>query len=84
MVIHTNRNKDWKYKIKAVNKGGGYQLKFLGKLNLKIGVYQKAPPIGGTFGEVLESLHLSRAARRPLPYMGIIRSELNLAPNPPK
>ena len=29
--------------------------KFLGKLGLKIGVYQKAPPKGGTFGGVPES-----------------------------
>ena len=29
---------------------------------MEIGVYQKAPPIGGYFGEVLESLHLLRLA----------------------
>ena len=37
--------------------------KFLGKLSLGIGVYQKAPPVGGSFGEVSESLHLLRSAR---------------------
>ena len=48
----------------------------LGKLGLEIGVYQKAPPIGGTFGEVSESLCLSRAARRPRPYMGGARAPI--------
>ena len=47
--------------------GGGGQPKFLGKLGLEIGVYQKAPPKGGSFGEVLESLHLLRSAQRPRP-----------------
>ena len=42
--------------------GGGVQPKFLGKLGLEIGVYQKAPPIGGSFGEISQSLHLLRAA----------------------
>ena len=32
--------------------GGRVQPKCLGKLCLEIGVYQKAAPIGGTFGEV--------------------------------
>ena len=32
------------------------QPKFVGKLGLEIWVYQKAPPIGGNFGEVSESL----------------------------
>ena len=31
----------------------------MGKLGLEIGVYQEAPLIGGTFGEVSESLRLS-------------------------
>ena len=31
---------------------GIYFDQFLGKLNLEIGVYQKAPPIGGTFGDI--------------------------------
>ena len=42
--------------------GGGVQPKFL-----ELEVYQKAPPIGGSFGEELESLHLLRSARRPRP-----------------
>ena len=41
--------------------------KFLGKLDFEIGVYQKAPPIGGTFGEVSESPRLSGSARRARP-----------------
>ena len=41
-----------------------FNLIFLGKHGLGIGVYQKAPPIGGTFGEALESLRLLRTARR--------------------
>ena len=46
---------------------GGVHPKFLGKLDLEIGVYQKAPPIGGTLGEVSESPRLSGSARRPRP-----------------
>ena len=45
--------------------GGGVQPEFLGKLGVDMGVYQKSPPIGVSFGEVSESLHLLRAARRP-------------------
>ena len=42
--------------------------KFFGKVDLEIiGVYQKAPPIGGTFGEVSESPRLSGSARRARP-----------------
>ena len=41
---------------------GGVQPRFLGKLGFEIGVYQKAPPIGGSFGEVSESLHLLHSA----------------------
>ena len=33
--------------------GGGVQPKFLGKLGLELGVFQKAPPIGRSFGKVL-------------------------------
>ena len=41
----------------------GVQPKFLGKLGLEIGVYQqKTTHIGGSFGEVSESLHLLRSA----------------------
>ena len=47
--------------------GGGVQPKFLGKLGLEIGVDQKAPPNGGSFGEVSESLHFLRSVRRPRP-----------------
>ena len=47
-----------KFRIQAINFLRGVQPKFLGKLVLEIGVYQKAPPIGGTFGEVSESLRL--------------------------
>ena len=49
-------------KLKNLNGGGGaVQPTFLGK-----SVYQKAPPIGGSFGEVSESLQLLRSARRPV------------------
>ena len=41
---------------------GGVHPKFLGILDFEIGVYQKAPPIGGTFGEVSESPRLSGSA----------------------
>ena len=46
--------------------GGRVQPKFLVKLGLEIqiGVYQKASPIGRTFGDVSESLRLLRSARR--------------------
>ena len=47
--------------------GVGGQPKFLGKLGLMIEVYQKNPPIGGSFGAVLDSLHLLRSARWPRP-----------------
>ena len=40
-------------------------LKFLEKLDLEIGDYKKALPIGGSSGEVSESLHLLRSVRRP-------------------
>ena len=46
--------------------GGEVHPNFLGKLDLEIGVYQKAPPIGGTFGEISESLRISLPAQRPL------------------
>ena len=46
----------------ALRGGGGVQPKFFGKLGLEIGVFQKAPPIGGSFVEVSESLHLLRSA----------------------
>ena len=48
-------------------RGVGVQTKFLGKLGLEIGAYQKALPIGGSFGEISGSLHLLRSARRPRP-----------------
>ena len=39
-----------------------FQPKFLGKLGSEIGFTKKAPPIGGSFGAVSESLHLLRPA----------------------
>ena len=59
--------------------GGGGQPKFLGKLGLELGVFQKAAPIGGSFGEVSESLHDSRARKWALP-----GAQFNYAPHLPK
>ena len=59
------------------------QPKFLGKLGLEIGFYKKAPPIGGTFGEVSECLRFLRSARRPRPLIGVTGS-LTVHPTPKK
>ena len=61
---------------------GRVKPKFLGKLSLKIGVYVNAPPIGGYFDEVSESLHLLRSARRPRPEMGVAWSYIQLCTPP--
>ena len=48
-----------------------FKPKFLVKFGLEIGVYQNAPPIGGTFGEVSESKRLLGSARQPHHYISI-------------
>ena len=57
--------------------GGGVQPKLLGKLSLEIGVYQKALPKGGSFGEVSEYLCLF-ALRATAVHVNGRRLELNL------
>ena len=71
-------------KKKKINKliKGEVEAKFLGKLSLAIGVYQKAPPIGGTFGKDLESLRISRDGRAHI--WAPIGRKFNLVPNRPK
>ena len=53
--------------VAAYIKGGGSQAKFVGKIDLEIGVYQKTPPIGGTFGRVSESPRPSGSELRARP-----------------
>ena len=55
----------------AALKGGGGSAQFLGKLGLEIRFTKKAPPIGGTSGEVLEFICILRSARRLCPKMGV-------------
>ena len=58
------------YEVKGGGGGGGGGVTLIfGKTRFGDNVYQKAPPIGGTFGEVSESLRLLRSARRPRPQM---------------
>ena len=44
--------------------------RFNGKIRSEDRVYQNARPIGGSFGEVSESLHFLRSAQRPRLSMG--------------
>ena len=56
----------------------------MGKFGLEIGVYQKTSPIGGSFGEVSESLHLLRSADGRTRKRASPRAQLNCVPHPPK